>query len=89
MGPQGGDPVFAEHAQMFGQVYWVIWTDPGYNDWSTAHTPSSPAAYLAYRATVDAIRSIAGVPSAQNDEWFVQAYALEPDGASERYPPMP
>lgn len=89
LGPQGGDPVFAEHAQMFDQVYWVIWTDPGYHDWSTAHTPSSPAAYLVYRATVDAIDGIAGAPSAPRDEWFVQVYALDSDGVSVRYPPIP
>lgn len=82
LGPQGGDPVFSERAQSFDQIYWVVWSDLGYNGWKQQHSPSSPLAYLVYQATVASIQSATGQTPQTTTGWFVQAYSVTPDGDS-------
>ena len=61
MGPQGGDPVFAERAGTTDHVYWATWSDIDYNTWLAQHTPSTPSAFQVYLATRQAIEAIGAV----------------------------
>lgn len=91
LGPTGGDPIFAERARSHDHVYWVVWTDDGYNGWAVAHAPSSPAAYLVYRATQEAIRRIVGEVEAPlpPSTWRVQVYTFGADDQPLPYNPTP
>jgi len=91
LGPEGGDPVFAERALFDGPVYWATWLDEGYAPWAANHAPATPAAYLVYQATRQAIVSIAASASnppitptmvADVQAWRVQIFTLEQNGIS-------
>jgi hypothetical protein len=85
MGPQGDDPVFAERATTFDGVFWAIWSDAGYNSWVEQHATPSPTAYLVYKAAVAALRTATNQrPDTPQQPWFVQTYAVNADGSSER-----
>jgi len=94
MGPQGGDPVFAERVGTPQHVYWAVRLDSGYEPWARS-TQLPASAYRVYRATQHAIEMIcrehaeAAQPSAlQQDgeefpaEWRVFFFAMQADGAS-------
>lgn len=91
LGPAGGDPVFAERTVAHDRVYWVVWTDDGYNGWAAAHAPSSPSAYLVYRATQEAIRRIVGEAEAPlpPSTWRAQVYTFGADNQPLPYNPTP
>lgn len=83
LGPQGDDPVFVERAGTVDRVFWVIWSDLGYNHWVEKHALPSPTAYLVYKAAIAALQSVAQTSmAAPESTWFVQAYALSADGNS-------
>ncbi len=91
LGPAGGDPVFAERAATHKRVHWVVWTDDDYNAWAAAHAPSTPSAYLVYRATQAALRESVGQASAKlpPSTWRVQAYTMGAAGETSIYQPAP
>ena len=91
LGSAGGDPVFAERAESRKHVYWVVWTDDDYNGWAATHTPSTPSAYLVYRATQEAVRQATGQASATQPSptWRVQAYAFGVAGETVPFSPAP
>ncbi len=91
LGPAGGDPVFAERAATHERVHWVVWTDDGYNAWAATHAPSTPSAYLVYRATQAALRKSVGPANAKlpPPTWRVQAYTLGADGRASLFKPAP
>jgi branched-chain amino acid transport system substrate-binding protein len=91
LGPAGSDPVFAEQTATRERVYWVVWTDDDYNGWAAAHAPSTPSAYLVYRATQEALRKSVGPVNAVLSPltWRVQAYTLGADGGASLYQPSP
>ncbi len=84
MGPWGGDPVFFERAGSYEHVYWVTWTDARFEEWAETHDPNTPAAYLVYRATEEALRAAGHQMPADDapNTWYLQAYALRADGSS-------
>ncbi len=69
----GDTPIFTQRMQPTsapngsilapGPVYWTVWLDDGFEDWSDAHSPNSPTAYATYRATQRAISQITEHPS--------------------------
>ncbi len=91
LGPAGGDPVFTERADTHERIYWVVWTDQDYNAWAAAHTPSTPSAYLVFRATQEALRKATGQAGAtlSPSTWRVQAYTFDAGGAPLLIPPAP
>ena len=91
LGPAGGDPVFAERADTHERIYWVVWTDQDYNAWAAAHTPSTPSAYLVFRATQEAVRRATGQAGAtlSPSTWRVQAYTFGAGGTPLLVPPAP
>ncbi|MDQ3250490.1 MAG: ABC transporter substrate-binding protein [Chloroflexota bacterium] len=83
MGPEGGDPVFAERAPIRGPVYWATWLDDAYASWAAAHPSPTPAAYRVYQATRQAIAAVTGTAlSASPRHWRVQLFILDESGAS-------
>lgn len=98
LGPSGGDPVFAEHAAAHGLqlddgIYWATWLDADYAAWHQ-ETGMSPSAYPVYRATQQAIATIAMGAGAANEpsalepgekqarDWRVHLFELRNDGTS-------
>jgi hypothetical protein len=85
LGPQGEDPVFVERVRASGKgihgVYWTIWTDSGYTDWTASHSIHSPNAYLVYRAALAALQS-ATIHSqdAPPSSWVVQLFRYDDRG---------
>lgn len=88
-GTWGGDPVVRERSQVYSGIYWAIWQDARYTEWSKNHEPSSPFAYLVYRATERAIGNILKNEELGHDSasWQVVFYALKEDGLSYRFEP--
>lgn len=91
LGLAGDDPVFAERTAARTRVYWVVWVDDGYNAWAAAHSPSSPSAYLVYRATQAALRKMADPDDAPPPPptWRVQAYTFDAAGDPVPYAAAP
>ncbi len=97
LGPQGEDPVFAEHAKSMQKVHWVTWVDVAYNNKFSDPSLASPSAYQIYRATVAASRAVAGEAGTgeeltageamAEDDWIVQTFAFSDDGTSMPLPP--
>jgi hypothetical protein len=92
LGPEGGDPVFAERAEAVDFAYWADWTDTGYTSWAETYASPSPAAYLVYMTTRAALEAATGQPASAPPapaapSWFVQAFAFGPQG--ERIPYAP
>jgi len=92
LGPQGGDPVFAERMTTpYGPVYWATWLGEDYAQWAANHTPATPTAYLVYQATRQAIVDLAasGTDRSSNlpmlasaPQWRVQFFSLGQNGIS-------
>jgi branched-chain amino acid transport system substrate-binding protein len=80
LGPQGEDPVFAEHAQISGPVYWVTWLDEGYDGWAAQRESASPAAYRVYRATQQILAQIAGKESPPSAGWKPRFFVMDEHG---------
>lgn len=85
LGPQGEDPVFVERVRgsdkSLDSVYWTIWTDRGYTEWTASHSIHSPNAYLVYRAAVAALQ--AATIHSQNappSSWVVQLFRYDDQG---------
>ncbi len=91
LGPAGGDPVFIERAETRRRVYWVVWVDDDYNAWAATHSPSTPSAYLVYRAAQAALREIddQGNAALPSPTWRVQAYTFGASGEPLPYQPAP
>ncbi|MCX6044073.1 MAG: ABC transporter substrate-binding protein [Chloroflexi bacterium] len=86
LGPQGGDPVFAERIKHHGSIYWATWLGGDYPEWAAQHTPSTPAAYLVYQATRQAIATATDQTLATTiDHWQVEFFAIGEDGQSQPY----
>ena len=85
LGPQGGDPVFAERAPQVGDIYWATWSTLDYNEWAATHAPSTPNAYLVYMATRDAINAVSGMAPQPSTPWQVVRFEIGNDGASRLY----
>ncbi len=86
MGPQGGDPVFAERSQRNGPVYWATWLGADYAQWAAQHPPATPAAYLVYQATRQAIAKATGqTPPTIVGGWHVAFFVIGADGKSQPY----
>ncbi len=60
-GPWGGDPIVRERSNVHTGIYWAIWQDNHYTSWSENHEPSSPFAYLVYRATERALGQLLAI----------------------------
>ncbi len=92
LGPEGGDPVFAERMTTpYGPVYWATWLGEDYAQWAANHTPATPTAYLVYQATRQAIVDLAasGTDRSSNlpmlasaPQWRVQFFSLGQNGIS-------
>ncbi len=83
LGPAGGDPVFFEQAALAETVHWAIWSDREYNAWAQSHAPATPAAYLIYLATRQALSAVARTPADREGvPWQVSLFALGADGVS-------
>jgi branched-chain amino acid transport system substrate-binding protein len=90
LGPQGGDPVFAERATgALDNAYWATWSNVEYNRWAAQHSPSTPSAYLVYLATQQALATIAGTAPQPAPPWQVATYEFQPDGTSRRFSSAP
>lgn len=91
LGPAGDDPVFIERAATRLRVYWVVWVDDDYNAWAATHSPSTPSAYLVYRAAQAALRKIddQGNAALPSPSWRVQAYTFGASGEPLPYQPAP
>ncbi len=86
LGPQGGDPVFAERIKGHGSVYWATWLGADYAQWAAQHTPATPAAYLVYQATRQAIATATGQTITTGiGNWQVKFFAIGEDGQSQPY----
>lgn len=99
MGPQGGDPILYERAVRVDKVYWATWLDEGYEEWVTSHQPATPSAYLVYKATERAIRSILNPANGLDNNELgnpvpesstmpqIRLFSVEPNGISISYQP--
>lgn len=87
LGPQGGDPVFAAHAQISAPVFWAIWSDDAYNHPSQADSALSPGAYLVYRAAQAAVAQAAGRQPEATHAWRIAFYRLDASGISTPWTP--
>ncbi|CAN5542617.1 hypothetical protein BH10CHL1_BH10CHL1_30420 [soil metagenome] len=86
LGPQGGDPVFVERIKRHGPVYWATWLGADYTQWAAQHTPATPAAYLVYQATQQAIAAATGQPITSGiGSWRVAFFVIGEDGQSRPY----
>lgn len=92
LGPQGGNPVFAELVAITEEVYWATWLDSAYPAWqeqaAAASLPQSPAAYLTYRATEMAIATVFDEPHSTQPAWEIYLFALRADGTSQLWEPL-
>ena len=97
LGPQGEDPVFAEHVASMQKVHWATWVDVAYNDEFSDQALTSPSARQIYQATLVAGGIVAdeivadgeandGKRMAKND-WSVQTFVFSDDGTSTPLPP--
>lgn len=92
-GPWGGDPIVRERTNTRHGIYWAIWQDSHYTSWSESHEPSSPFAYLVYRATEHTIGKVLNIEtnsapsSLDGGGWEVAFYAIGEDGLSYRIDP--
>jgi branched-chain amino acid transport system substrate-binding protein len=86
LGPAGGDPILAEHAQIVSKLYWLTWSDVHYNAWAATHTPSTPSAFLVYQATRAAIEAVTGAAATKAAPWHVVLFEVE-NGVSRVYTP--
>ncbi len=99
IGPQGEDPVFAEHAESMQKVHWATWVDVAYNDEFSDQSLASPSVYQIYQATLVAGRIAAGQIAAggvrtggevtdgeamAENDWSVQTFVFGADGTSTR-----
>lgn len=86
LGPLGGDPVFAERSAAWaadrGPVFWVTWLTDDYAAWAAAHDGASPAAYLVYCATRQALAVTAGAKALCSPAWVPHFFTIEVDGSS-------
>jgi branched-chain amino acid transport system substrate-binding protein len=90
LGPQGGDPVFAERAAgALENTYWAIRSTVGYNAWAAQHSPSTPNAFLVYLATQQALAAISGAAPQPGPPWRHVFFAFQPDGASRQFSSAP
>lgn len=85
LGPWGDDPVFFERTTSRHAVYWISWVDERYDLWqkdaSLQGVPTSPTAYLTYRATEAVLASVGyTVPSAAPSTWRRQVFTVNDAG---------
>ncbi len=83
MGDQGGDPIFAAHARVEGQVYWASWADAQYNSTLQALAPNAAAAFLAYDAACQALESLSGTLPTSPRPRSLHIYRVLPSGESQ------
>lgn len=76
LGPSGEDPVFVEHSPDIHAVYWATWSDAGYVEWASSHSPGTRMAYLVYRATEAALLNSKFAPPADATSWRVEVMVL-------------
>jgi hypothetical protein len=85
LGPWGADPVLAERADTLEQVYWIGWLDERYDAWveemRVGGVPTTPLAYLTYRATEAAVATVRNAPRTPTT-WRAQMYVIDERGAS-------
>lgn len=86
LGPAGGDPILAEHAQIVSKLYWLAWSNVHYNAWAATHTPSTPSAFLVYQATRAAIEAVTGAATTEAIPWHVVLFEVK-NGVSRVYTP--
>jgi len=92
LGPQGGDPVFAERMNgktpgLFDGVYWATWEAIGYNAPNFPDTPDAQLVYLATRAALDQLVDVSAVdsmslPALRMPQWRVRFFSFNDDGVS-------
>ncbi len=93
LGPQGGDPVFAERTNgetpgPLREVYWATWAPVSYNAPNFPDTPDAQLVYLAVRAALD---QLVGAPAADNmslptlrmPQWRIRFFSFDDDGVSQ------
>ncbi|MEZ4862965.1 MAG: hypothetical protein R3C14_16725 [Caldilineaceae bacterium] len=81
---QGDSLIFAERATVTGPVYWTIWLDEGYAQWSQQHPSLPPSAYLTYQATKQALKTSVIKQSASTSlSWRAHTFTIKEDGTLE------
>jgi len=83
IGQGGSDPVLAERARFDSELYWLVWSNPHYNEWAVQHSSSTPEAFLVYQATQAAIAVVGdGTAARSTVPWAVALFEYGPDGLS-------
>ena len=83
IGQGGSDPVLTERARFDSELYWLVWSNPHYNEWAVQHSSSTPEAFLVYQATQAAIAVVGdGTAARSTVPWDVALFEYGPDGLS-------
>ena len=80
LAPWGYDPIFIERTSSTENVYWIIWSDSGYNDRKLSRAPSTANAYLTYLATRQVMALAADTPVIEVPEWHALLYEIDSNG---------
>lgn len=81
MGPSGDDPVFAQHYNGSGAVYWVTWLPPSYNGTIVRLAPGVALSLLSHEATCHAWTLSAGRPREDAQPLQLWVFRLNHDGS--------